>query len=384
MSVQASDDTIQSRFGLSKPNFIVDPDAEADFYAFRSDVDINAEVESLQEDLVTGLAPKRLVWGPYGGGKTHTLHKIARELEKLTDIHAVYVDCPDLTRRATFLDLYRDGIVRAIGQELVLNLFERTLQNVGMALREELMARLRDALGDEELSKAVVRLVDPGFNELKLWAFISGVSVNRGDLADLGQTQDLTVAESSRLAEMLILLGKLTRDNLNKTLVLILDEMDRLDGVGQETIITFETGFRRLVDPNQKSVAVLIGSSASTLQDMPALFSANGAVRSRLTDDAVVEIRNLQAGDVDRFIQEIIERFRDPSANLEDLVVQASESTPETVTGQFFPFSDESIDALKGRLTGAMTPREITLNLTRLLGRAHLQNKLAVTSDLVR
>ena len=106
-----SHDSIEKRFGLIKPNFIVDPDAESDFYAYRSDIDIATLVEGLQEDLVTGLAPKRLVWGPFGGGKTHTLHKIMRELEKITDIHAVHVDCPDLTRRATFLDLYRDGIV---------------------------------------------------------------------------------------------------------------------------------------------------------------------------------------------------------------------------------------------------------------------------------
>ena len=376
--------SIEKRFGLIKPNFIVDSDAESDFYAHRSDIDIAALVEGLQEDLVTGLAPKRLVWGPFGGGKTHTLHKIMRELEKITDIHAVHVDCPDLTRRATFLDLYRDGIVRAIGQDFVLNLFEATLQNVGMALREELLRKLRDALADGELAKAVVRLVDPGFNQLKLWAFVSGVSLNRSDLADLGQTQDLTVAESSRLAEMLILLGKLTRDNLNKTLVLILDEMDRLQGVGPETIITFETGFRRLVDPNQKAVAVLIGHSAGAMVDMPELFRERGAVMSRLTDDAVVEIRTLQATDVDRFIKDIIGRFRDPAADITDLVNQAKASTQETVTYEFFPLSDEAIVALKGRLTGAMTPREITLNMTRLLGRAHLQNQKVITSAIVR
>ena len=316
----------EERFGLTKPNFIVDPTTESDFYAYRSDINIGAQIESLREDLVTGLAPKRLVWGRFGGGKTHTLHKIMRELEGITSVHAVHVDCPDLTRRATFLDLYRDGILRAIGQDFVLSLFEKTLQNVGMALRDELLKKLRDALGDEELSKAVVRLIDPGFNQLKLWAFVSGVPVSRNDLADLGQTQDLTVAESSRLAEMLVLLGKLTRDNLNKTLVLILDEMDRLEGVGLETIITFETGFRRLVDPNQKSVAILIGSSADTLQDMPAVFSGAGAVMSRLTSDAVVEIRTLQSNDVDRFIKDIIERFRDPSADIENLVVQADGS----------------------------------------------------------
>ena len=376
--------SIEARFGLIKPNFIVNPDVESDFYAFRSDIDITALVESLQEDLVTGLAPKRLVWGPFGGGKTHTLHKIMRELEKITDIHAVHVDCPDLTRRATFLDLYRDGIVRAIGQDYVLSLFEATLQSVGMALHQELLSRLRDALADEELSKAVVRLIDPGFNRLKLWAYVSGVSLNRSDLADLSQTQDLTVAESSRLAEMLILLGKLTRSNLNKTLVLILDEMDRLQGVGAETIITFETGFRRLVDPNQKDVAVLVGHSAAAVVDMPELFRERGAVMSRLTDDAVVEIRTLQEPDVDRFIADIIKRFRNPSADIDDLVDQAKTSTQETITDQFFPFSNEAIEALKGRLTGAMTPREITLNMTRLLGRAHLQNRKVIASDIVR
>ena len=377
-------DSIETRFGLVKPNFIVDPDAESDFYAYRSDVDIGALVEGLHEDVVTGLAPKRLVWGPFGGGKTHTLHKIMRELDNITAIHAVHVDCPDLSRRATFLDLYRDGIVRAIGQDFVLNLFEATLQNVGMALREELLRKLRDALADEELSKAVVRLVDPGFNRLKLWAYVSGVPLNRSDLIDLGQTQDLTSAESSRLAEMLILLGKLTKDNLNKTLVIILDEMDRLQGVGAETIITFETGFRRLVDPNQRAVAVLIGHSAGAIADMPELFRGGGAVMSRLTDDAVVEIRTLQTPDVDRFIKEIIERFRDPAADIDSLIDQAKLSTSETINPQFFPFSDEAIVALKGRLTGAMTPREITLNMTRLLGRAHRLKQTAVMSEIVR
>lgn len=375
-------ESIEERFGLVKPNFIVDPNMEADFYAYRSDINIGAVVESLQEDLLTGLAPKRLVWGPFGGGKTHTLHKIAGELEKITDIHSVYVDCPDLTRRATFLDLYRDGIMRGTGQEFVLQLFEATLQRVGMAIREELLRRLREALGDEDLSKAVVRLVDPGFNQLKLWAFISGVSLNKADLGDLGQTQDLTVAESSRLAEMLILLGKLTRESLGKTLVLILDEMDRLQGVGPETINTFETGFRRLVDPNQKMVAVLIGASAGAKADMPEIFRERGAVMSRLTRDAEVEIRSLPVPDVDRFIKDIIAHFRNPTADITGLLTKAS--TTETVTQDFYPFTEEAITALKGRLTGAMTPREITLNMTRLLGRAHRLNQTIVTSDIVR
>ena len=64
-----TDDSIEARLGLVKPNFIVDPVAESDFYAYRSDINIGTLVEGLQEDLVTGLAPKRLVWGPLRGRK---------------------------------------------------------------------------------------------------------------------------------------------------------------------------------------------------------------------------------------------------------------------------------------------------------------------------
>lgn len=376
-------DSIEEKYGLTKPNFLVDPETESDFWAYRSDVNIQQEVESLQVDLITGLAPKRFVWGPFGGGKTHTLHKISRELEGIASVHPVFVDCPDLMRRATFLDLYRDGIMRGIGQEFVMQLFEATLKSVGLALRDEMLVNLAQALGDSELSNAVVRLMDPNFTSLKLWAFMSGVSLSRADLDDLGQTQDLTSAESSRLAEMLILLGKLTRRYMGKTLVIILDEMDRTEGVGPETIITFETGFRRLFDPNQNYVSILIGLSAQARADMPEVFQGRGAVMSRLLSEGIIEIRALQEQDVERFIKEIIQRFRNEESDFALLLSNAKSATDETISEDLFPFSNEAIDAIKVRLSSAMTPREITMTMTRSLGRAFRVNKKAITSDII-
>src|SRR5260370_638029 len=186
------------RYGLSRENLILDPIKDTDCFA-RRDVDTRAIAESLDTDLVTGLAPKRLVWGPYGGGKTHTLMRTMQELKQLTEIHAVRVECPDLTKKSRFHDLYREGIMRELGQDFVLGLIEDVIKEVGFARRDELLARLNDKFHDEEFAKAAVRMMDPNFDQLRLWRWISGVSLARADLNDLGQTQDLTQREAARL-----------------------------------------------------------------------------------------------------------------------------------------------------------------------------------------
>src|SRR5437899_2209886 len=86
--------SVGKRYGLRRDNFILDPVRDTACFA-RGDIDTRLIAESLDIDLVTGLAPKRLIWGPYGGGKTHTLMRSMQELEQLTAIHPVRVECPD-------------------------------------------------------------------------------------------------------------------------------------------------------------------------------------------------------------------------------------------------------------------------------------------------
>ena len=102
---------IQNRFGLRRSNFVLNPlsDEDADFFADRTGVNVGTIIEDLQIDLATGLPPKRMLWGPYGGGKTHTLQHTMKKLSELTPIYPVYIECPDLSKRSTFLELYREG-----------------------------------------------------------------------------------------------------------------------------------------------------------------------------------------------------------------------------------------------------------------------------------
>ena len=369
--------SVGERYGLLRDNFILDPLSDTECFA-REDIRTQAIADGLDIDLVTGMAPKRLVWGPYGGGKTHTLMRTMRQLDGLTDVHVVRMECPDLSKKSRFHDLYREGIMREIGQDFVLGLIEEAVQRVGLARREEMLDRIKRALGSEELAKAAIRIIDPNFEELRLWRWIAGVPLSRSDLDDLGQTQDLTQAEAARLADMIITLGRLLKELRGQTLVLVLDEMERLYAIGPETVTTFLSGFARLADPNQKYVSVLIGSSADAEDELVEIFRFQGPVSSRLGDHAKIEIPSLHDEDVGGFIRGVVEYLRDDSADLAGLVDAARKETDETVGEAYFPLTEEAVDALKSQLSHIMTPREITIKMTRALGRAYRQRCRAV------
>lgn len=372
---------IAQRYGLQRENFILDPIEDTRCFA-RDDIRTQDIAESLDIDLVTGMAPKRLVWGPYGGGKTHTLMRTMKELAQLTPIHYVRIECPDLSKKSRFHDLYREGIMRELGQDFVIGLIDQVVGSVP-ARRTEIVGRLKGKFKDEEIAKAAVRIVDPAFDPLRLWAWISAVSLSRKELEDLGQTQDLTQTEAARLADIVCLLGRLLRETREQTLVLVLDEMERLRNIGQETVGTFVSGFTRLVDPNQKSVSVLIGASASVMTEMTEVFSERGPVASRLGSAALIQIPALEDPDVDRFIRGVIAYLRDPCFDINEAISQAGTTTDEEISPDFFPFTYEAIETLKSRLTQLMTPREITLAMTRALGRAYRADRPVITANCV-
>jgi len=374
--------SLEQAFGLNRPNFILDPVQDWGCFA-RRDINVGAIVEGLQINLVTRLAPKRLLWGPYGGGKTHTLSRALHELGNLISIHPLRVECPDLSKRSVFNDLYRDGIMPVLGEDAIIGLFGRAIEQVPVARRDEYLRRLREFFGDEPLSKAVAQLMNPNFERLRLWAWLSGVPLSRGELSDLGQTQDLSAAEPARLAEMVILIGRVMKRVDNRTLVLCLDEMERLHAVGPDSIGTFMTGFTRLMDPNQRDVAVLLGCSAAMFDEMPDIFGRGGPIVSRLGAHATIEVPHIPDPDVDGFIRDVISYVRNRSVDIDDLVRKARGATKEQLNTDFFPFTGEAIQAVKSRLSRDMTPREITIALTQAAGKAHLIHRPCVTSDLI-
>ncbi len=85
------------------------------------------------------------------------------------------------------------------------------IRTVGFHSRDQLRVELKNWFLDEEIAKATEQLYNPNFDRLKLWRWISGVELSRADLDLLGQTQDLTETEAARIADIIIMLGRLLK-----------------------------------------------------------------------------------------------------------------------------------------------------------------------------
>jgi hypothetical protein len=264
-------------------------------------------------------------------------------------------------------------------------MFKDLIASIGTVRFDELLSKLKEVLEDEELSRAVASLLGARPDkELTFWRYISGVSVPARDLAELNLTQALADTIPSRLANMVIIIGRVVKRTKGKTLVLILDELDRLKNVTDEYgLSTYEEAFRKLVDENQRDVAVIIGCSAINFREMPDLFANEaGPVLSRIGSHNIIPIAEISGSDVDGFISQILEHSVDKGI-AKRKIEEHKEGLKESLEIGTFPFTKEALEALKGTLRGTMTPREITQRMSDAAGKAFLLKKPVITSEII-
>jgi hypothetical protein len=376
--------SVADRFGLKRSNFVLDPDVDYTCFA-RKDIDVAAIAERLRIDLVTDLAPKRLFWGPYGAGKSHTLVVTAKKLEQLTPIHTVRMECPDLTAKAKFVDLYREGIMRTLTQDLVIKLFDEMIAEAfTKRQRDERATYLRSILMDEDLIRAASRLIDEEFERAMFWRWFSGFPVARTDLDTLHVTGDLTSAEPARLASFLTIVGRLMKQfGEKKTLVFVFDEMERLRDLNPDSVGNFMTAFTKLADPLQRDIAIIIGYSAQQAEELPELFSLRGPVGSRIGRAATLEIRVLPDKEIEEFVKGVIRHLRDDSLFTPRFDSAQKEGESEGLDPDVFPFTKKALATLKSRLADNLTPRDVELSMTHAAGRAHINDWLCIKSGAV-
>ena len=84
--------------------------------------------------------------------------------------------------------------------------------------------------------------------------------------------------------------------------------------------------------------------------------------------------------DVDRFVEQVLCYLRADDFDVKAAIEAVQ--TDETLHPRFFPFTVESMDAIRAKLT-SLTPRAITMQLTRALGRSHRKNLPAITAECV-
>lgn len=377
---------IKERFGLKRNNLLLNPINDSEFYAPRSGIDVNKLVESLRIDLDAGLTPKMVFWGPYGGGKTHTLGKVQRSIGELALVRCVYNRCPTLEPRSVFADFYEATFSEGFGEDFTINLLwklcDQLIKKYGLR-DERIDSEFRAVLGDEELAKATIHLSDRSFNENELWRWISGVKLSTSELRRLGVARSLSEVRPLRLAKFITTMGSLLRRLEGKTLVLAYDEMDRVEILSTTAAYTFRTAFTYLMDPAQTDVSIFTTFSAETSEKIPELMK--GPVIDRmggLKSEAVIEVPPLEDRDVENFVAGVLNYLRDPKADIERMLKKAQKETDETLKKTLYPFTKEALDEMKGKIA-TLTPRRIMFSLTRAMSRANIQNRNVVSSEFI-
>ena len=269
--------------------------------------------------------------------------------------------------------------MRSLGQSFVCGLFAEYAKKQPPRPLHEMLPAMTADLGDEALALAVIKLYSQSLSPLTFWSWIAGYPVRGADLKSLEQPNDLTAADPSVLAGIIIAIGTVLQKTREQYLILMLDELERITHTSPDGQQTFNVAFTRLADRHQKGLSVLFGISVKNMKDAPFLFSEYSPVTSRLGRESEINILPMPNEFVDGFIEQVIAYRRDPNANLKALIASAQAAHPDqTFNENLFPFSEEAINQIKLRTSEHNTPREITYEMTRALGRAMVTDRCAV------
>jgi len=314
---------------------MLDPETDYECYAGRNtEKAILADRVGAAADVEA--APKLVLWGVYGGGKTHTEFYVGKKIlgERGTD--TMYVECPDLEKNSTFLDLYKE-IMMCIGIDKTKSILQQYLLRLGDS-------QFRQFFVNQDVAAVCVKLVlsNPGSeDQIKAWRWLVGEQVGSGESITLGATAPLTSREAAKL---LAKLGKMHKEVNGKNLVVLIDEVEKVgDVTDTHGLGTFETAFRELSERLQKHFGFVCACTAKDYEAIVGPLSAE-AVSTRIGEGNYIPISSLMDDEVKPFIKGLLAYVVDPNQAAQR--IKALETKGQQVHPDFFPFTEEAINTI--------------------------------------
>lgn len=362
--------TIREYFGLQRPSFMLDPQTDYECYAGRSD-EKSLLLDRIQAASDIESAPRLVLWGVYGGGKTHTQFYAGKKLLKEYGNDSVYVICPDLARNATFLDLYKE-ILMTMGSDQIKDLLQKFLLKVGDA-------KFKEFFGNPDTANVCLKLVvaTKGSEDfIRAWRWLCGEQVTSSEAIGLGATSAITPRDSARF---LIKLGEIYNEIMKKRLVLLIDECEKLiDVTDPYAQGTFITAFREISEKLQRHLGFICACTAADYEAIVTPLSS-GAVSGRIGEGNYLQISQLKDEELEPFIKDLLGYVVDPKEK--EKRIKRLEEKGLTVNEEFYPFTEEAIKLIVTHV--AEDPRRKTpRTISDLLNDAATESK-KMGKDLV-
>jgi len=382
-----------SDYGLKRPSFQLDPELDAEIFVGREDVKKRLE-DRLKRAIATGTSLHTVIYGDYGSGKTHTLNYVYKFLHKQKlDVIPIFVRSPRITTKSDPSDLY-SSIIDAISMTEIFDLFVKIYDSVQDKIKDvpDLFRRvdiLRSQIGNRDLAFVIYRYVTTRpAEDFLVVKWLSGEKLSAREKATLNVISDNS--DPFNAAQTLVTLFRLFNKFAKKYVLLMLDEMEALLIVDRRKILEFQEFLRILVD-EPKNVGVLIAfTTRMGLEDASDIFKPTSPVGSRIGYPQnyiwLKEFNELEL--TKNFVKELIKALRDEKTDVEKLVKKYQSMTTETLTMDFYPFTEEAIEVMFDMSTQSgqvkpLLPRDIQKALTDALGDAMIQDKPFVDSEIM-
>jgi len=360
----------------------------------REDVKKRLE-DRLNRAIVTNTSLHTFIYGDYGSGKTHTLNYVYRFLNKQKlDVLPVLVRQPRITEKSDPSDLYA-SIISAISISDLFSLFVKVYDSVQNKLKEitDLYRRievLREIVENRDLSFIINNYVtNRPVEDYCVVKWLSGEKLASREKAELSVVSDNS--DPYVAIQTLIAIMKLFNKVGKKYILLMLDEMESLKILGSEKKERGFEQFIRTLTGEEKGVGVLLACATSLgLEDAPLMFRTNTPVGTRIGyPQNYIWLKQFEEMDsMKTFAKQLIMALRDAKVDVKALVTKYQKQTKENLSLEFFPFTEEAVEAIHQLSTTSgmiklLLPRDIQKVMTDALGDAMIENKPFIDTRIV-
>jgi Cdc6-like AAA superfamily ATPase len=380
-------------YGLDRFDLLLDPALHATIYAGRKDL-INRLKRRIDRAYKTGSAMHTLLWGHYGGGKTHTLYYLVNYIkESGYEAHVFHLTCPSFAKKSV-VELYQ-AIIMSFGQKFVFEIIEDVwsdmqplFQKMGARTDSDKIEIIDSFVDHRDMSSVILAYQKPSVEMPYLvWKWLSGERCSAKEKQTLGVITDNSAPMNAThtLLSIIKTYSKIKRSKKEKTLLmLMIDELEQLKPLGDAS--DFIELFRRLAEEKILFV-MLLAYTAAAAEEVPVLNAP--AVRQRFGfPENYIDVTNFTAAEAKAFISELFALLRPKDANIAKMSTEAKKTTDETVSAEFYPFSVEAIEAMITKISASgepLCPRTIEMALTMAMGDALIQETppMVITSDII-
>ncbi|MHA1400213.1 MAG: hypothetical protein ACTSQE_07675 [Candidatus Heimdallarchaeaceae archaeon] len=367
----------------NRNNFNIKPETDQELYFGRKELQEDLK-RIIERSFTLGNPLKLVITGIFGSGKTHTLHHLKYILEKDYNCKVILTEIGDVTKKTMFATLH-NNILDIIGLDEISSLLRRYQQLEAQENPDEDFDAndlLKKILQSENISIAFATLTLYGQHKNVAWKWLKGGNLNGQELSQIGITTNLS--ESNDMVKILTFIAGLYKKVLNRKLVVMIDEAEKLKDVKeQEAIANWSNANRLLADQSNDTLSFIYSiAGRGEIDELPEMFSRREFV-DRIGKDNNIPLTTLNIEEINEFLEDLLNTIIDKAKAIKIL---SDEEHDEEKIRKYYPFTEDSyryfIEDVLSRIM-SFTPRILVKILNNLAFGGYMAKKRFFDIDLI-